>query len=194
MALPWAVVRSHRRSFLLVGGDVELRLWFGRDQVFYWIFDVCWIFVRAPAAGPRSRFPGPSAENSEVIGMTRAFSAKHIAVILLALVCQDLLRATLLASPAARVDALTMDRQFGAPSDLASCRIGAETLCLDARAVRWRRRRPLGPDHLAVSGLRRSTRSDLSRALPVRSVVPFPRAKVLSHCIAIAQRTFRHSP
>ena len=43
--------------------------------------------------------------------MTRAFSAKLIAVVLLALVCQDLLRSTLLASPTAKVDALTMEER-----------------------------------------------------------------------------------
>ena len=43
--------------------------------------------------------------------MTRAFSAKLIAVVLLALVCQELLRSTLLASPTARVDALTTEER-----------------------------------------------------------------------------------
>jgi hypothetical protein len=38
------------------------------------------------------------------IVMTRAFSAKLIALVLLALVCQDFLRSTLLASPMARLD------------------------------------------------------------------------------------------
>ena len=43
--------------------------------------------------------------------MTRAFSAKLIAVVLLALLCQDVLRSTLLASPTVRVDALTMEER-----------------------------------------------------------------------------------
>src|SRR5271167_4642769 len=43
--------------------------------------------------------------------MTRAFSAKLITVVLLALLCQDFLRSTLLASPTARVDALTMEER-----------------------------------------------------------------------------------
>ena len=43
--------------------------------------------------------------------MMRAFSAKLIAVVLLALVCHDFLSSTVLAAPMARVDALTTEER-----------------------------------------------------------------------------------